>query len=390
MVEVPEPTAQALAYYYVRNVVWIAGLVVGLLVPALFLFTGGSARIREVARRASSKWPATILVYLLIYSALTFIIGLPLAYYDEFVVEHQFGLSNQTHAKWIADTLIGFGVGMVITYVIVLGIYGLLKRSPRRWWFYGGLAAIPFVVFMIMVGPIWIAPLFNKSGPMQDKALEAKILALAERAGIEGSRVFEMDKSVDTKTTDAYVTGFFDTKRIVLWDTIIKRMDEPQLLFVMGHEMGHYVLGHMWQLILFICALIMLSLYAAHRISHGLIRRFQSRFGFDRLDDIASWPLITLVAAIVIMVTAPLFNAFSRYEEHEADRFGLEITKNNHAAATGFARMQADNLAIPRPNPILHALRGNHPTIAERIDFANTYRPWEKGEALKYQEHLKK
>lgn len=389
MVEVPEPTAQALAYYYVRNAVWLAGLLVGLLLPALFLFTGWSAKIRDVARRASSKGPVTILVYLLIYSALTFLIGLPLAYYDEFVVEHQFGLSNQTHAKWIADTLIGFGVGMVITYVIVLGIYRLLKRRPRRWWLYGGLAAIPFVVFMFMVTPIWIEPLFNKSGPMQDKALETRILALADRAGIEGSRVFEVEKSVDTKTTNAYVAGFFGTKRIVLWDTTLRKLDEPQLLFVMGHEMGHYVLGHMWELILFICAIIMLSLYATHRLSHGLIRRFQSRFAFDRLDDIASWPLVTLVATIVVMAMAPLFNAFSRYEEREADRFGLEITKDNHAAATAFARLQADNLAISRPNPILHSLRGNHPTIAERIEFANSYRPWEKGEPLKYQGHIK-
>lgn len=390
MVEVPEPTAQALAYYYVRNWVWLAGLVMGLVVPALFLFTGWSAKIRDFASRVSSKWPVMVLVYLLAYTGITFAIGLPLAYYDEFMVEHQFGLSNQTHAKWIADTLIGFGVGMVVTYVIGLGIYRLLKRSPERWWLYGGLAAIPFVVFLFMVGPIWVAPLFNDYGPMQDKALEVKILALADRAGIEGSRVFEVNKSVDTKTTNAYVAGFLATKRIVLWDTIIKKLDERQILFVMGHEMGHYVLGHMWQLILFICALIMLSLYAAHRLSHGLICRYQARFGFERLDDIASWPLITLVAGVVFMLASPLFNAFSRHVEHEADRFGLEITKDNHAAATAFVRMQVDNLAIPRPNPLLHWLRGNHPTVAERIEFANTYRPWERGEPLEYQGHIKR
>jgi STE24 endopeptidase len=390
MVEVPEPTAQALAYYYVRNWLWLADLAMGFVVPALFLFTGWSARIRDFAFRVSSGRALRILVYLLVYGTITFAMGLPLAYYGEFLVEHQFGLSNQTNAKWIADTAIGFGVAMLVMYVVVLGIYRLLARSPRRWWLYAGLAAIPFVVFLFMVGPIWVAPLFNKYGPMQDKALETKILALADRAGIEGSRVFEVEKSVDTKTTNAYVAGFFATKRIVLWDTIVKKLEEPQLLFVMAHEMGHYVLGHMWQLILANCALIMLALYAAHRISHGLIRRHQARFGFERLDDIASWPLVMLVAALVSLAASPLYNGLSRYAEHEADRFGLEMTQDNRAAATAFVRLQADNLAIPRPNPVLHWLRGNHPTLAERIEFANAYRPWEKGEPLKYQELIRR
>lgn len=386
MVEVPEPSAAALAYYAVRNWVWFAGLVAGLAVPALFLFTGWSARIRDIARGVSTKWPATIFVYVLVYGTLTGLVSLPLAYYEEFVVEHRFGLSNQTLAKWMTDTLIGFLVAMVVLYIVVLGIYALLRASPRRWWFYAGLAAIPLIVFMVMVGPIWVAPLFNKYGPMQDKALEAKILALAGRAGIEGGRVFEVDKSVDTRTTNAYVTGFFGTKRIVLWDTILKKLDEKEILFVMGHEMGHYVLHHMWQVTLALCALIMLALYGVQRICHGLIRRFQPRFGFERLDDIASWPLVTLVATAVALVASPAVNGFSRHVEREADRFGLEITRDNRAAAMAFVKLQADNLGIPRPNPILHWLRGNHPTLAERIEFSNTYRPWEKGEPLRYRD----
>ncbi len=253
-----------------------------------------------------------------------------------------------------------------------------------------GLASVPLVVLLFLVTPIWIEPLFNKSGPMKDKALETKILALAERAGIEGGRVFEVEKSEDTKKLNAYVTGFFDTKRIVLWDTIIKRMDEDELLFVMGHEMAHYDLGHVWTSIVVICALILLSLYATHRLAHRLIDRHRARFGFDRLDDIASWPLVSILVSLVFIVALPVANLYFRHGEHEADRFGLEITQDNDAAARAFVKLQATNLAIPRPNPILHAIRESHPTVAERIEFANTYRPWQSGEPLKYREHFRK
>src|SRR6185369_8151435 len=147
------------------------------------------------------------------------------------------------------------------------------------------------IVVANLVAPVWIAPLFNKFEPMHDKALETRILALADRAGIEGSRVFEVNKSVDTKTLNAYVAGLWQTKRIVLWDTIIARMDDRQLLFVMGHEMGHYVLG-----------------------------------------DIASLPLLLLVTGVFSLVITPAQFAFSRHIEHEADRFGLEITQTNHSA----------------------------------------------------------
>lgn len=387
-VPVPEPSDKAWSYYYTRNTLWAIGLAWGLAIPALVLATGWSARIRDIA--AGRGRALTILVYLAIYGAIEFTLGLPLAYVSGYAVEHHYGLSNQSLGKWVGNTLIGAGLGLALGYVVVMGIYALLRASPRRWWLYSGLAAVPLIVVLMLVTPIWVAPLFNKFGPMQDKALEAKILALAERAGIEGARVFEVDKSEDTKTTNAYVTGVGVTKRIVLWDTIIERMDQRSLLFVMGHEMGHYVLHHVWVVIAALSALVMLSLYAVHRLAHGLIRRYSHRFGFERLDDIASWPLVSILTGAVIGIATPLFFAVSRYDEREADRFGLEITRDNRACATAFVKLADDNLGIPRPNPVLQLLRGSHPTVAERIEFCNTYRPWEKGEPLRYEGYFRR
>jgi Zn-dependent protease with chaperone function len=383
-VAVPEPSAKALDYEFTRNMLWAIDLAWGLAVLALFFFTGWSARIRDFAQRLTRGRARMTFVYVVVFTLLTSLFALPLDFIREYVVEHRFGLSEQTLAKWAADEAIGLAVNGIVTFAAVLLIYALLRRSPRRWWLYSGLLAIPFIFAIFLVEPIWVAPLFNKFGPMKDPALESKIHALAERAGIEGARIFEVEKSVDTKKVNAYVAGFLDTKRIVMWDTLLKRLDERQLLFVMGHEMGHYVLHHGPQIVLVLSALVMLSLYGAHRLGCGLIERYGARCGVDRLDDIASWPLISLVAAVVFLVAQPLFNAFTRHLEHEADRFGLEITRDNRAAGEGFLGLQQENLAVPRSNIVMHILRDTHPSLADRIEFANTYKPWSKGEPLVY------
>ena len=383
-VPVPEPSEKALSYYRSGIVLWIVNVLWGLLIPALFLFTGFSARIRDWAKSIGRWWFFVIGLYFAIFMIINFVIDLPLSYYQGFVRQHAYGLSNQTLGKWFGDELIGLMIAVVVGFLFLWIPYLLLKKSPRRWWLYTGLLAIPFLTLSILVAPIWIDPLFNKFGPMKNKELETKILQLADRAGIEGGRVYEVAKSEDTKTVNAYVTGFGATKRIVLWDTIIAKLNEDELLFVMGHEMGHYVLGHVWKSILFFSLLIIATLYAIHRTSGWLINRYQSRFGFTELSDIASLPLIILLFSAYFLIVGPVALAYSRHNEHEADRFGLEITRNNHAAATAFVKLQEENLSVPRPNILVKLWQASHPPLGERIDFANEYRPWERGEPLRY------
>ena len=383
-VAVPEPTPTALRYHRSGLVLWGVTIVWGLAIPAVFLFTGFSARIRTWAQAIGRKWFFVVGLYFAIFSVISFLIDLPLTYYQGFVRQHAYGLSNQTLGKWVGDSLIGLAVGLVIGFLFLWVPYLLLKRSPRRWWLYTGLLMIPFLVLMILVQPVWIDPLFNKFGPMKNKALEANILALAERSGIEGGRVYEVAKSEDTKVLNAYVTGFGNTKRIVLWDTTIAKLDEQELLFVMGHEMGHYVLGHVWKSILFFAAVIMATLFAIHQTAGWLIGRYQHRFGFSELSDVASLPLILLLFSAYLFVITPGVMAFTRFNEHESDRFGLEILQNNHTAATAFVKLQTENLGVPRPHWLVRLWQASHPTLGERIDFCNAYRPWARGEPLTY------
>jgi Zn-dependent protease with chaperone function len=383
-VAVPEPSAQAMDYYRGGNVLWLVREALELAVPAIVLWTGLSVRIRSVAQRVGRRWFPTIVVYFALYWLLDGALHLPLSYYSGFVRQHAYGLSNQSFARWFRDVLLDWSVALVFGALVIWFPYWLMQRSPRRWWLYTALAALPVMFFVMFAEPIWIAPLYNDFGPMRDKQLEAEILDLAARAGIEGGRVFEVDMSADTSAVNAYVTGFAGSKRIVLWDTLLQKLDARQVRVVMAHEMGHYVLGHVVQGLLAGFCGVLAALFLVHHLANVLLQRYSARFGFTRLSDIASLPLLVLLLQAIALVMMPAGLAFSRHLEHEADRFALELTRDNRAAATAFVRLQSENLGNPRPGPLYTFWRASHPSLGQRIEFANRYRPWDRGEPLRY------
>jgi STE24 endopeptidase len=375
-VAVPQPSAKALAYYRSGTWLWVLNQVWAILLPGLLAFTGASTWLRSQARRLAHGWFLTVGLYTALYLTIVFLIDLPLAFFQGFVRQHAYGLSNQSLARWLGNSFIGLGVDVAVGFVVVWVPYLLLDRSPRRWWLYTAILSVPFLFAGILVKPIWIDPLFNRFGPMHDKSLERSILSLAERAGIEGSRVFEVDKSADTKAVNAYVTGVFNTKRIVLWDTLIAKLREPELLVVMAHEMGHYVLGHVVRSILLSSLVTVAGLFLVDRLGRKLIARFRDRLGFDRLSDVASMPLLLMLVEVATLVLSPAALAYSRYQEHEADRFALNLTHASHSGAAAFVKLQEENLSNPRPGLFYKLFRSTHPSIGDRIDFCNTYHPW--------------
>jgi len=352
-----------------------------ILFPGILAFSGASAWLRTLAQRVGRGWFLTIGFYTILYLTIVFVIDLPLAFVEGFVRQHAYGLSNQSMTRWLGNSVTSLGVDLAVGFALTWVPYLLLARSPRRWWLYTAILSVPFLFAAVLVKPIWIDPLFNKFGPMHDKALERSILSLAERAGIEESRVFEVDKSADTNAVNAYVTGVFNTKRIVLWDTLIKKLDEPELLVVMAHEMGHYVLGHVVRSILLSAIVTLTGLFLVDWLGRKLIARFSDRLGFAKLSDVASMPLLLMLIEVATLVLSPVALAYSRYQEHEADQFALEKTHANHAGATAFVKLQAENLSNPRPGFIYKIFRSSHPSIGERIDFCNTYHPWRSDSA---------
>jgi STE24 endopeptidase len=383
-VSVPEPSALALQYYRSGNILWGVGTALSLLIPALLLYSGFSARLRSFAFRVAKPWLLSLMLYALFFTLVSALLGLPIAYYEGYLRQHAYGLSNQSFEKWAGDWVKGVALAAVGLALVLWIPYLLLRRSPRRWWLYAGLSTAPIATILLVIAPVWIDPMFNDFGPMQNRTLEQRILRLADRAGIPGSRVYQVRKSVDTKTINAYVTGVGSTKRIVLWDTILAKLDPDEVAFVAAHEMGHFVLGHVATLIAVLTLLSLLSLYVVHRVAGRLVARFHQWFGFERLSDPASLPLLELLVTLVSLLATPLVLAYTRHQEHEADRFGLELTQDNHAAAMTFVRLQQENLAVPRPGLWYMLWRGSHPSLGERVDFANRYRPWAEGQPLRY------
>jgi Zn-dependent protease with chaperone function len=386
-VDVPAPSGKALRYHHGNNAIWAMEQILSIALPLLLLLTGFSAWLRTVASQLGrGRFYPTLAIYFVLLSLLLFLLELPLSYYIGFAREHAYGLSAQRFSKWAGDQMKGLGVGLVIGLLVLWVPYWLLGRSPQRWWLWTSALALPFYTLTLIVTPLWIAPLFNKFGPMKDKALEIEVLAVARRAGVEGARVFEVNKSVDTTKVNAYVTGVGSSKRIVLWDTLIARLSPAQVKSVVGHELGHYVLGHVWSSVILSTVLTFIGLFGAHRLSGFVLRHFGGRMGFHQLSDVASLPLLMLLLTLFSLVISPAALAFSRYHEHEADRFGLELTRDNRAAATAFVALQRQNLAVPRPGLLYKIFRASHPPIGERVDFINSYRPWIKGEAGRYQD----
>jgi STE24 endopeptidase len=384
-VVVPEASEQAMRYYVSGNWLWALSSVVELLIPFLFLVTGFTLTLAKFAGRVGRNWFFTIAVYLVLFTVISAVISFPLEYYSGFIRQHAYGLSNQTFGRWIETWGKELSVSIIGAVAFIWIFYLLLKKSPKRWWLYGAVVAIAISFVLMVIQPIWIEPLFHHFGPMKNKELEEKILTLAAQAGIEGGRVFEVDMSQDTKMLNAYVTGLGATKRIVLWDTTIDRLSTDEILFVMGHEMGHYVLRHMWWGFGFFSLLFFIMFYLTYRLANV----WKAKFGVKDLSNIASFPLLILIFSILSFFAKPLIYTFSRQIEHNADTFGLEITRKNQAAGEAFLVLQQDNLANPYPGPLFVFWRASHPPIGERVAFFNSYCPWEEGKPLKYGKFFK-
>jgi Zn-dependent protease with chaperone function len=263
-------------------------------------------------------------------------------------------------------------------------LYLVLRRWPRRAWLVFWLASLPLIATVVFVMPVLVDPLFDKFTPLAETQpqLVAEIEKVTQRGGLDipRERMFEMAASEKTRTLNAYVTGLGATKRVVVWDTTTREMNQAQTLFVFGHEMGHYVLNHIFKGLLLGCLGSLLLFWLAFRLAQRLVGRNAARWAINGLDDWASLPLILLVVTVLSFAGEPVANAFSRHLEHEADVYALEVTRgivpdNQRAAAEAFQILGEKALAHPNPPAFFKFWLFSHPPIAERLKFAREYNP---------------
>jgi Zn-dependent protease with chaperone function len=370
------------AYAGARVVVRLLGPLYGILMGLLIMFTGLSVRFRNIAEGLGHRRYVRVLVYFALYSSTMFVLGLPLAWYEEFALEHQFGLSTQTLPGWFLDSFKGQVLSIVVVGVLPLLTlaWGAIEHSPRRWWLWIAAGTLPVAVAATLLEPIVLDPVFNKFTPLQDTSLRGEILELGARAGIPARQVYQVDMSRRTRKLNAYVNGFGASQRIVLWDTTLQRMQRDEILFVMGHEMGHYVLGHIWKFLGLIAVGSFLVFWLCARLTDAWLAVFGRLWGVRAIGDLASMPVLALSLTLVTLLVMPAINYSSRLAEHESDIYGLEITRDNDAAARAFLKLAQDNRADPQPPAWIRFMLYDHPPLADRIGFALAYHPWAGGQ----------
>jgi STE24 endopeptidase len=376
-------TEEMRSHQHWRDGLYFGGALYGFVALLAVLALGISRRLRDVALRLTTRPFLAALVFFALFSVVMTLISFPMDYFSDFVISHRFNLSHQGFGSWMWDQAKGMLVGIVLGGPIVaLALTGI--RRIKRWWLAIWLGAVPITVFIILIAPVLLDPVFNKFEPLRDQQLKTELLDLAQRAGISGGRVYQVDKSKQTTTMNAYVNGLGPTKRIVLWDTILSKMDHDELRFVIAHEMGHYVLHHVWILLGFMLALLFAVFWAGQVIVEWATRRFGRSWGFEVPHDPAAVPLLLLVVSVFLFVLSPAINGFSRMLEHQADTFALELTHLNDPGVRAFVKFAEDSKVLPDPSSFIRFWRYSHPTLAERIVFCRSYKPWERGEPNRF------
>ena len=359
-------------YSKIRNLLFFLSTPLEWLLYFLILLFGLSKAIKRWAVGSSRYKLLQTAIYLIWLSIFAYVATFPLSYIS-YSLAKTYNISTQSFASWMKDELIDFWINYGTWLIIVPVLYWLMKKSKKRWWLYGWLLSIPFTLFMMYLQPVVIDPLYNDFYPLQNKELETKILALANKAEIPAQHVFEVNMSDETNALNAYVTGIGSNARIVLWDTTLNRLNDDQILFIMAHEMCHYVEKHIYFGIAGYLLISLLGLYLAYKIMNWAAGRWGKELKISDVRDISSLPLFFMVLSMLLFAASPFTNFTSRYQETRADKYAIEMTKNPEAAITSFQELTRSGLSQVNPPLLVKIFRYTHPSMLDRISMLEEF-----------------
>lgn len=382
----PEKLAQAIALSRIRNILNIAGSIWGLVFVWLLLAARGWAGLEQWAERISRRRWIQGAVFFIAYFVIGELAGLPLDWIGHHY-ERAYGISVQGWGSWFWDQAKALGLVIVFGTLVLMLFSRIVRRWPRRYWFGIWLVTVPILVLVIFVSPL-LEPMFYKFEPLQKNhaALVAELEKVVERTGtnIPPDRMFLMKASVKTNGLNAYVSGIGSTKRIVVWDTTAGRIPDDEILFIFGHESGHYVLHHIPKYIAIYSVGLFFVYWACAGFAAWLVRRFGARWGATEMSSRTGFVVLLFAISIASFLLEPAANAVSRHYEHQADIFGQEaihgiVPDPQKTAVAAFDALGDAWLEDPNPNPIIEFWLFSHPSVEERANFAEHYDPWKNG-----------
>ncbi|HTC91787.1 MAG TPA: M48 family metallopeptidase [Bryobacteraceae bacterium] len=383
----PDKLQRAIEYAHAGYWLHFTSEIYAIVILVAIISTGLSATFRDWAEAASKRRFLQALIFIPLLLVTNDLLYLPANLFGQHL-ELKFDQSIQSWPSWFWDWTKSELILLVCSVPLAWLLYAVIRRSPRCWWLYCWLATLPIIVTVMYLEPMVIEPLFYRFEPLVQTHpdLVNQLEHLIARGGlaIPRDRMFEMKASEKLNSLNAYVSGFGGSKRVVVWDTTLQHLSTPETLFVFGHEMGHYVLGHIRNSLLWLSVLLLILLWIGSHIMRWTIARWGNRWRVRDTGDWASIPLLLLIVAVSSFLTEPVINGYSRWQEHQADIYGLEVTHgivpdSATAAAHSFQVMGEIGLDEPNPNRFIEFWLFSHPSTSDRLTFAETYNPWMKG-----------
>jgi STE24 endopeptidase len=337
----------------------------GTVILLLLLNLGWSAAMRNFAERLTRFKPLQTFVYWIQYLLATSILGFPLSVYEDYFREHKYGLATQTFGPWMSDQLKGLGVNLVLGGILAMLLFGIVRRLQRTWWIWGATVTLGFMILVVLIAPVYIVPIFNKVTVLHDPKVTQPILSLARANGISARDVYEIDASRQTTRMSANVSGFGSTMRITLNDNLLRRGSPEEIQAVMGHEMGHYVLHHIYKDILFFGVVIVMAFALLQWSLNWALQRWGEKWKIRGIGDTAVLPLVVLLVATFVFVLTPILNTHIRTAEGEADMYGLNASRQPDGFAQ--AAIHLGEYRKMSPGPIEEWIFFDHPSGRNRI-----------------------
>jgi STE24 endopeptidase len=367
---VPADSPDARRYNRIRRWLGVADFILGLGLMVALLATGWSGALRDIAYEASFQhYSLALFLYVLVLMALGKVLGLGLDYYS-FRLEHRYQLSNMRIRAWLWDEAKGFLVGIVLAGIVAELLYFIMRQAPQRWWLIAWAAFLGLFVLLAQLAPVVLFPIFYKFAPLENEELKERLVRLGERAGTRIRGIYQWKLSEKSKKANAALTGLGNTRRIILADTLLANYSTDEIEAVLAHELGHHVHRHIFKSILVQAGITFVGFWAANGVLHYAVDR---QHMFESLSDFADLPLLMLVATTLSFLVLPALNAYSRFNERQADRYAFRSIATVQPFISAMDKLAEQNLAERSPSRLVEWLFHSHPAISRRVAAAHAW-----------------